>query len=88
MRVNSARSPRLVGIAEVPLRAEGIAAARRTVGQRQEQTLAETLLLPLAFGQFALAGIFTMLWAAVLHYKTVLEDGTLAKRRLRQSAHL
>lgn len=51
-------------------------------------TLAETMLLPLAFGQFALAGIFTMLWGAVLRYKVHLEDGTLATRRMRQRAHL
>jgi len=51
-------------------------------------TLAETMLLPLAFGQFALAAIFTMLWGAVLRYKAHLEDGTLATRRMRQSAHL
>jgi methyltransferase len=51
-------------------------------------TLAETMLLPLAFGQFALAGIFTMLWGAVLHYKIHLEDDALARRRIMPSAHL
>jgi len=51
-------------------------------------TLAETMLLPLVFGQLALAGIFTVLWGAVLRYKTHLEDGTLAARRMSQSAHL
>lgn len=44
-------------------------------------TLAETLLLPLAFGQLALAVIFTAIWAAVLHYKIGLEDQALATRR-------
>lgn len=51
-------------------------------------TLAETMLLPLAFGQFALSGIFSILWGVVLHYKIHLEDGALAKRRIRPSAHL
>jgi len=38
-------------------------------------TLAETLLLPLAFGQVALAVIFTAIWAAVLRYKIVRRQG-------------
>jgi methyltransferase len=46
-------------------------------------TLAETLLLPLAFGQVALGLIFAVVWGAVLHYKIVLEDGALAERRRR-----
>jgi methyltransferase len=44
-------------------------------------TLAETLLLPLAFGQLALALIFTVMWGAVLQYKIGLEDRALATRR-------
>lgn len=44
-------------------------------------TLAETLLLPLAFGQVALGLIFAVVWGAVLHYKVALEDGALAARR-------
>ena len=48
-------------------------------------TLAETLLLPLAFGQVALGIVFTVLWGAVLHYKIRLEDEALEKRRARES---
>jgi len=44
-------------------------------------TLAETLLLPLAFGQLALGVIFAVLWAGVLQYKIGLEDQALAARR-------
>jgi methyltransferase len=47
-------------------------------------TLAETLLLPLAFGQPALGVIFTAVWAAVLNYKIRLEDEALAMRRERE----
>jgi len=49
-------------------------------------TLAETLLLPLVFGQLALAIIFTAVWAAVLRYKVRLEDEVLAMRRAKESA--
>jgi methyltransferase len=48
-------------------------------------TLAETLLLPLAFGQAALGLIFTVMWAVVLHYKVRLEDEALAARRTKAS---
>ena len=51
-------------------------------------TLAETMLVPLAFGQFALACIFTVLWGAVLYYKIRLEDDTLSTRRTREGALL
>jgi methyltransferase len=51
-------------------------------------TLAETLLLPLAFGEVALALIFTVLWGAVLHYKIGLEDRALAPRRSPAGARL
>lgn len=44
-------------------------------------TLIETMLLPLAFGAWGLALIMTAIWAAVLHYKILLEDAALAKRR-------
>jgi methyltransferase len=44
-------------------------------------TLAETLLLPLAFGQLALGLIFTAIWGAVLFYKIQLEDRALIARR-------
>jgi len=45
-------------------------------------TIAETFVLPLAFGQIAFAVIFTTLWIVVLRYKIQLEDAALAKRRL------
>jgi methyltransferase len=44
-------------------------------------TLAETLLLPLAFGQVALGLIFAAMWGAVLQHKIRLEDRALAARR-------
>jgi methyltransferase len=44
-------------------------------------TLAETLLLPVAFGQPALGVIFTAIWGAVLHYKILLEDQAIVTRR-------
>lgn len=44
-------------------------------------TLAETLLLPLVFGQLALGLIFTAVWGAVLFYKIQLEDRALSARR-------
>jgi methyltransferase len=44
-------------------------------------TLAETLLLPLAFRQVALGIIFAAIWAAVLQYKISLEDQVLDMRR-------
>ena len=44
-------------------------------------TVAETFLVPLAFGQVALAVILTAIWAVVMHYKMHLEDQALATRR-------
>jgi len=44
-------------------------------------TVAETLLLPLAFSAFAVAVIMTAIWVAVLSYKIRLEDAALARRR-------
>lgn len=44
-------------------------------------TLLETPLLPLAFGAWGLALIMTAIWAAVLHYRILLEDSALASRR-------
>ena len=44
-------------------------------------TIAETLLLPLAFGQLALGFIFVAIWGAVLFYKIHLEDQALLGRR-------
>ena len=43
-------------------------------------TVAETLLLPLAFSAVALALIMTAIWVAVLRYKIRLEDAALATR--------
>lgn len=48
-------------------------------------TIAETLLLPLAFGAIAVAVILTAIWAAVLRYKIGLEDQAIAARRLEAS---
>ena len=44
-------------------------------------TYAETFLLPLAFGEFALACIMTAIWIAVIRYKIVLEDRAIEARR-------
>ena len=44
-------------------------------------TLAETLLVPLAFGQLALGVIFATVWGAVLFYKIQIEDQALSVRR-------
>jgi methyltransferase len=45
--------------------------------------IAETFVLPLAFGQFAFAVIFATLWIVVLRHKIQLEDAALAKRCMR-----
>ncbi len=44
-------------------------------------TIAETFLLPLAFGAVGLAVIMTAVWTAVVGYKIVLEDRAIAERR-------
>ena len=44
-------------------------------------TIAETFLLPVVFGAWALACIMTAMWTAVLMYKIGLEDAALATRR-------
>jgi methyltransferase len=44
-------------------------------------TIAETFLLPLVFGEAAIAVIFGCVWSAVLYYKIILEDAALAERR-------
>jgi methyltransferase len=46
-------------------------------------SIAETLVLPLAFGAVALAFIMTAIWSAVLFYKIALEDAALAPHRSR-----
>ena len=43
-------------------------------------TVAETLLLPVAFSAVALGLIMTAIWVAVLNYKIRLEDAALARR--------
>ncbi len=43
-------------------------------------TIAETALLPLVFGQVAIAAIFTAIWIAVIRAKISLEDAALAGR--------
>jgi methyltransferase len=43
-------------------------------------TVAETLLLPVAFSALALGLIMTAIWVAVLSYKIRLEDAALATR--------
>jgi methyltransferase len=44
-------------------------------------TIAETFLLPIVFGDAAVAVIFGCVWSAVLYYKILLEDQALAERR-------
>ena len=44
-------------------------------------TVAETFVLPAAFGALALAVILTCIWSAVIAYKIVLEDAALKARR-------
>jgi methyltransferase len=44
-------------------------------------TIAETFLLPLVFGDAAVAVIFGCVWSAVVYYKILLEDAALAERR-------
>jgi methyltransferase len=51
-------------------------------------TIAETLVLPLAFGAVALGLIITAVWTAVVGYKIVLEDHAIAERRLQTVAGL
>ncbi len=43
-------------------------------------TIAETFLLPIVFGGWALAVIMTAIWSAVLYYKILLENRALAER--------
>jgi methyltransferase len=44
-------------------------------------TIAETFLLPVVFGGWALAFIMTAVWSAVINYKIVLENRALAERK-------
>jgi methyltransferase len=45
-------------------------------------TIAETLLLPVAFSAVSLGLIMTAIWVAVLRYKIRLEDAALAARQV------
>lgn len=49
-------------------------------------TYAETFLLPLAFGELALAIIMSAIWIAVIRYKIVLEDRAINSRREQQAS--
>jgi methyltransferase len=49
-------------------------------------TIAETLLLPVVFGGWALGLIMVAIWSAVLSYKIVLENEALSGRRGDQSS--
>jgi methyltransferase len=75
---------RIITLAEAPIVARG--PYRFVRHPNYAVTLAETLLVPLAFGQLALGIIFTAVWAAVLHYKIRLEDEALAARRATERA--
>ena len=53
-----------------------------TDGDSEDEALRQHwTVLPLAFGAWGLALIMTTTWAAVLHYKILLEDAALASRR-------
>lgn len=51
-------------------------------------TIAETFLLPTAFGAWPLAVIMTAIWSAVLAYKIELEDAALSARREARPAEI
>ena len=74
---------RIITLAEAPIVTQG--PYRFVSHPNYAVTLAETLLLPLVFGQLALGIIFTVVWGAVLYYKIRLEDEALAKRRAKES---
>jgi methyltransferase len=70
---------RIITVSEAPIVTKG--PYRYVRHPNYAVTLAETLLLPIAFGQLALGVIFATLWGAVLLYKVRLEDDALAVRR-------
>lgn len=70
---------RIIALDEAPVVSSG--AYRFVKHPNYVITVAETLLLPLAFSAVALALIMTAIWVAVLSYKIRLEDAALAKRR-------
>ena len=69
---------RIITLDEAPIVSSG--AYRFIKHPNYAITVAETLLLPLAFSAVALALIMTAIWVAVLSYKIRLEDAALAKR--------
>jgi methyltransferase len=70
---------RIITIDEAPIVSAG--AYRFLKHPNYAITIAETLLLPVAFSAVALALIMTAIWIAVLSYKIRLEDAALAMRR-------
>ena len=69
---------RIITLDEAPIVSSG--AYRFFKHPNYAVTVAETLLLPLAFSAVALALIMTAIWVAVLSYKIRLEDAALAMR--------
>ena len=69
---------RIITIDEAPVVSSG--AYRLFKHPNYAITVAETLLLPVAFSAVALALIMTAIWVAVLSYKIRLEDAALAAR--------
>ena len=67
---------RIITLDEAPIVSSG--AYRFVKHPNYAITVAETLLLPLAFSAVALALIMTAIWVAVLSYKIRLEDAALA----------
>jgi methyltransferase len=70
---------RIITIDEAPIVSSG--AYRFFKHPNYAITVAETLLLPVAFSAIPLALIMTSIWVAVLSYKIRLEDAALATRR-------
>jgi methyltransferase len=70
---------RIVTLDEAPVVSSG--AYRFVKHPNYAITIAETLLLPLAFSALALALIMTAIWVAVVSYKIRLEDAALAARQ-------
>ena len=69
---------RIITIDEAPVVSSG--AYRFLKHPNYAITVAETLLLPVAFSAVALGLIMTAIWVAVLNYKIRLEDAALTRR--------
>ena len=69
---------RIITIDEAPVISSG--AYRFFKHPNYAITVAETLLLPVAFSAVALGLIMTAIWVALLNYKIRLEDAALARR--------